>query len=1180
MQLKRLELLGFKSFVERTIFDFGPGVTSIIGPNGCGKSNCVDAIRWVMGEQSAKHLRGGAMEDVIFSGSSKRAPLGLAEVFLTLDNNKGMSPAEYADCKEIQIGRRLYRSGESEYFINKHPVRLKDVHNFFLGTGVGTKAYSIVEQGMIGSIITARPEDKRKIIEEAAGISKFKIRRDAAQRRMESTKANLLRLNDIIAEIEKQVRSLDRQAKKAKKYQEFKVELEKRELTLLSTKYSKLAKNYKTEDEQKNSQSEQEAIERANLSSKEANLDQLRLELVEQEQHLETIQRDLYSAQSSLRLNEAEIGHLQRERDELKNNRRLWEEEAGELTERLKDLKTNIQNVNNEKVDSDCVLVEMNTRLVAAENKLNELSINEESESKKLNDIRQNLQNSSEEKTRITTRIEGHLSQQEEAEIKINQLREQKNELEKQRLVLETELADKKCKLANTQELSNQLIKDEEASSAEVAEKKKTLTEIEEKLADTRKRLQEKTSKLEALEELETSRENFPNGIKALLNKSKDSAELKGVVGTISDLVEVEPGYETATSAVLGDRLQYVVVESRQHGMQAVEFLNTIAEGRGTFVPTEVLPKTIEKYPEGNGVIGKLGNYVRFPSSYEKVHNYLLNDVVIVENLETAIDKWSENRCTYVTPIGEVVDSHGVISGGKGGCEIQYLSQKNRIKELKSQIEDFETVEASQTEEANNAQKSLSDIEERLEQLKKQSQDEQMKKISNEKDWQKILSDIESCTKQEEQLIKSISEIEQSKMVRQQEIVGGHGKIEDLQRKTSELSNQIRFFEENALNARVEKKQADDTTMEIRIKQAEAKAKAESALRHAEELAKSRATAYLELERRKSLLSFSERRLIAIDDEQERTKLSLDNSVKKAARLEEEQREIRTKYEDSAGNVRKLDASLREVRNKLQELVKELHQYELDLSEQRSELDHIKEKVQEYYHKDLTSIYEQYVQDDLNQKEEEVAVSELKAKLEKLGGVDTEALSERESLHERLGFLKKQHEDLVSSLEALEKAIKRINVTSRERFEQTFKAVDNEFQKLFPRLFRGGQAKLLLGEGDVLEAGVDILVQPPGKRLQSMTLLSGGEKALTAVSLVFAIFLVKPSPFCLLDEVDAPLDDVNIDRFNKLVRSMTTRSQFVIITHNKRTMELADVLYGVTMAEPGVSRIVTATLEK
>ena len=1180
MQLKKLELLGFKSFVERTAIEFKPGVTTIVGPNGCGKSNLVDAVRWVMGEQSAKHLRGGSMDDVIFSGSQKRAPLGMSEVFLTFENNKGLAPAAFAEYSEIEIGRRLYKSGESEYLINKTPCRLKDIHEFFLGTGVGTKAYSIVEQGTIGSLISARPEDKRRFIEEAAGISKFKARKETAQRKMDSTRANLLRLNDIISELKRQVNSLNRQARKAERFKEVRDELEKRELAYLSTKYKRMMVLHNETDAEHKQNAQNVAADQAKISSTESKLDQMRLEAVEQEQQLETLQRDLYSTQSQLRLDEAEIAHRQREKDELGSNCRLWEEESSELTERIRNLQKKQQDINDQKVRSDCFLAEVSSRLIAAEKQLQVKREGEDSTRNELNKIRKQHQQSSEEKAILLARLEEQHRQQDETEKSQIQYQNQKKDIDKKIQQFETEAANKKSKLENTKELADKLGTQTETLKNEIDVLKSECLSTEESFNSARRELEDKKSKLNALEDLENNKEGFSNGVKAVLSKKTEDVEFKGIIGTIRDLVEVDEGFEAAAGAVLGEKIHFVAVESRQNGMKAVQYLKSLSDGRGTFVPTEVLPKPFSSLPSNSEVIGHLADHVRLPSSYNGIHKYLFGDAILVKNLDTAIDLWSSTQGTYVTMEGEVVDSHGVISGGPGGFEQRQLTQKRRIEQLKEQIFELNAKLSSCEQAFTNSKNKLEHTVGTQESLQKQIQNEHIKALAEEKEWQRLDIELSSHRKRSEEINKSIEHLSSKYNERRNEILSSTGKAEEIANGLSKLEVHLSNLEQSAINCGAELKSADEETTKFRISQAEAQSKAESTTRHAEELASSRATAILELERRSSLLSFAKRRTKTIDEDQTRSRNSLEAAVKNAAKLEEEQRQKRSAYDLSSIDIRKHDAELREQRQSNQKLVDALHHCDMELEKQRSQVEHLVERTLEFYHKSLPEIADSYFSENLNEEEEDKIVFELKQKLEKIGGVDTEALSEREELTNRLEFMEHQRTDLETSLDALNRAIIRINKTSRKRFEETFAAVDNEFQRLFPRLFKGGSAKLTLGEGDVLEAGVEIMVQPPGKRLQAMSLLSGGEKALTAVAMVFAIFLVKPSPFCLLDEVDAPLDDVNIDRFNDLVKSMVSRSQFVIITHNKRTMELADVMYGVTMAEPGISRIVSAKFEE
>jgi len=1205
MRLKSLELIGFKSFVDRTVVSFDEGITSVVGPNGSGKSNVVDGIRWVMGEQSAKQLRGCDMSDVIFNGSEARPATGMASVFLTFDNSDGRAPAEYASYSEITIGRRLYRSGESEYYINKVPCRLKDITEFFLGTGVGTKAYSIVEQGQVERIVSAKPEERRALLEEAAGISKFKMHRDAALRKIEATKQNLARLADIISELEHQRNSLSRQAKKAERYKEFADELKNLDLGLASHKWRQWSSEASALRAKLEELSREEASKGAALSTEETQIDSARLELTETERSLNSLQEKNYELQNALRLNEAEVKF---KTDALAQRRARIEEDSREIVElktkkeeRIKELESH----NNTKVNSDIELASFEETVAEIEARLKEFqerlsAVGAEVESARREAVEQ-IRISSSAKARIeqVERLDADIT----SKVAVNQ-----TEIDS----IDSKISEIQAAIAAAEGLVSEMRGTKESLSQEISRltnettsAKGDLQHYQVELEDFSRSLSSKKSRLSSLEELCQSYEGYHDGVKAVLKRRAESPEFSGIYGTLSEVVETEPKYETALSAALGDKLQYVVVKSQHEGVAAIDYLKTQAAGRSTFVPMEISGGETEMAASsvtGEGVIGPMLNFVKFNNEYSAVCRHLLNDIVLVEDLGKAVGVWQSGgrKNTVVTLEGDVIDMHGVLSGGSGhDSSKQFLANKREIADLKQETARLADEVASRSAKVSELRDRVQVNEARIAQLKNQSHAHEVDFVHKERDLSGMAKEIENWRRNRDRLTLETATIAEQQLA--------------LRRERDELNTKIETA--CAIQSASEAKVAELATASDGVRAELAKVNEELTTKKVQLAASQEQAANLDrdIKRISDDIADIERQISSRDNdivegnaEIESNERALANAKSEISRLVQEidavtvsQNELKLKYDKMTEDVRAKELALRELRRTYEDVKNQVMDLKLEDTKQTEKIFYLEREIQERYHIDLASRNAEFSLDikTSEQAEGEASsttpseaeqlqsiegrVTELKEKIEKIGAVNTDAINEYQGVAERYDFLMKQSEDLKTSIDTLQKAIIRINRTSKERFFETFNAVNDRFKTLFPRLFHGGgKAELILTDQEnILESGIEIVAQPPGKKLQSVGLLSGGEKALVAITFIFSIFLIKPSPFCLLDEVDAPLDDANIDRFNQLVREMSNLSQFIMITHNRRTMELADTLYGVTMEDPGISKIVSVKLE-
>lgn len=1188
MKLKKLELVGFKSFVEKTPLVFHDGITCIVGPNGCGKSNVVDAIRWAMGEQSAKHLRGRLMEDVIFNGSQEFAPLGMAEVNLVFDNTDGRAPAEYAGFVEIQVTRRLFRTGESEYLLNRTPCRLKDITDLFLGTGLGTRAYSIVEQGQIDRIISAKPEERRLLIEEAAGMSKYRARRKEAESKIEATRQNLFRLRDIVAEVKRQMNSLQRQAKKAERFKQYRAELREMELNLAVRRALELQAASRELLARVAEQEDREQEMAGRIEFGEAELEARRSDLLDAERAWRQAQENLYQLQNALQRAEGqmelkrtrlqnldqqirrlesenvaageELSRQTAEQEELSRQRAAWQEELAQRQS-----------------EAEAALAEQ--RLLEAESRRREQGLEENQRraaalSAELSGMEQSLAHAEQRVQELGQEMVTNAAECEQLKNQgegFRQLSFNFNEnLYTMRKLLEAADQEWKVQLAGREQMR-----------AELAAAEARFQEVQGAYTRT-------LSRLESLREMQAKFEGLESGVKAILAKREQLREQgqNGIYGILAEVIETEPEYVPAVEAVLGERLESVLVSTTQDGRRAVEYLQASAAGRGTFIPLALREDPVPSLPPALTAQGArpLLDLVRVSEPYQAVARQLLGEAVLVPSLETAVDLWEHNgfHRVLVTPDGSVLDPHGILSGGSRETA-SLLSRRHEIQQLAAEVERQAAERDRLAQEVNALRQRLLEAEAELEVTRGRRHRQEMEVFNLERELKRTADEFNAVHRR-------LRELETERGRRQEQVQELLARTETLRRELAEKTQ----AREELLHEAEDRRQALSA---LRTQAEEARARATqcqvaaAGLREKDEALAARLSRLQQS--RAELAAGRERRgqeLQALQAERDATTAALNEESAAQAQLFLQQQAAETEQKQARENYERLAAGLREQETVLKELAKERERLRQEISELKvkaSELhlqdEHLRESVREKF----------FVELDQAMAEREAAVraegydaaadqaraEELRDLLQRMGEVNLTAIEEFKELEERHSFLTNQEGDLIQALDSLEKTIAKINATYRKEFRQTFEAVNQKFQVVFPRLFHGGKAMLVLtDEANLIESGVDIVAQPPGKKPQNISLLSGGEKALTAVALIFSLFLINPSPFCLLDEVDAALDDVNIDRFNELVKELSSTSQFILITHNKRTMEMAQTLYGVTMEKMGVSKLVSVKL--
>lgn len=1183
MKIKKVEIHGFKSFSDRIEMDFPAGVTAVVGPNGCGKSNVVDAIRWALGEQSPKQLRGKAMEDIIFNGSEGRKPQGMAEVTVTFSNENGRPLPEYLNFSEIAITRRLFRSGESEYCINKVPCRLKDITDLFLGTGVGSRAYSIVEQGKMEFVLNAKPEERRILIEEAAGVTKYRDRKAAALRKMEATQQNLLRLGDVIAEIKRQLNSLNRQAKKAERFKGFREEIRQIELRQAAQTCRALEKERKEIETSLQSLKDGEFQATAAIREIEASLERIKVNVLDLEQDLSFHQQGLLAHESAIRNRENQMELATRELENLQKQMLRMEEEIAKLSQQK------------EQASQEIHIYEESQR---------ELDSKISSEAALLYEKEKVLQ----EKRAQYVQVEGSLAQDKKelfalltqmAQVQnwIIDLKRRAEEISRRRERMTREIEETKLKVSATQALMeehllrvddrrnvrDQLLREQEAKMTKGKELQSSLVGLEKALASEKERLHLQQSRLSSLLELQKNFEGYQEGVRAiLLKRQSEGNPSNDIRGLVEDIFEIEPKYECAVESVLGERLQHIIVQDHGETLKAIEYLKSRRSGRCSFIPLDLRPSPPSpSYIPEPGVVA-LADVVRVKEEFAHLASFLFGDVWIVKDLQQALDLWNSGSIwkILVTLDGEVLHPSGIVTGGsKEQIGSGTFHRKREIRELTQLVQKMRQKVASLESQQEQLTSELEALEASLQELTQALHQEDLQIVSATKELEQYQFEINRLTQKIETLRFEESELsaEGEAIQRQSQQNEAQLRTQELLKKEKEADLGRREKDLLALKAEIEEILAVVTESRVQLSALQEKRQSGAQNLQRSQRIEQETEALIRQHRRELEESLFIRK--ATEDQIQRTRGELQRLIIEHQDLKAHLEEKKQALLDERIKIEQGESTWKERREMLSRLLREKNEQSMKLMEMDLRLKHLLSNAEEKYHVNLQALMSQEDGEDYFSPETEARLQELKAQIEAMGEVNLLAIEEYEESKARLDFLTEQEADLVKSLEALDQAIKKMNRTTRTRFGATFESVNQKFQEIFSTLFNGGRAQLVLtDETNLLETGVDIIVQPPGKKLQNVNLLSGGEKALTAVALIFALFLINPSPFCLMDEVDASLDDANIGRFNKMLRQLAERYQIILVTHNKRTMELAETLYGITMGEPGVSKLVSVKL--
>ncbi len=1178
MYLNSLKLNGFKSFAESCIFKFDGGITCVVGPNGCGKTNIVDSIRWVLGEQRVSLLRGEKMEEVIFNGTSEMKPLGMAEVSLEFDNRQGVFPLDY---DSILVTRRLYRSGESEYLLNKQPCRLKDINNLILNTGVGPHAYSVIQQNMVEAILSDKTDDRRFLFEEAAGISGYKIRRKETLRKLETVSSDLLRINDIASEIEKQVNSLRRQSLKAERYKKYSQELQELGLQLLSFTYGSLKDKLAKALESKRETSDQLEQLRAGISRIEAKyeekrsvLDEIRSSMNDISSDLAPIESELIAKEKQYTLNEQRSTFLEDNLARLNSELEKSRIRIQELSSREQQLRSLIEKNVVEISRAEAKFKELDSELLTAENELEEKRQQQQP-------IREQLEKAGNQAATVDSKLNGLRSLCDEYQGQIESLINKNKNLTSR---LEQSELDR-TKLIESRSRISEEMKNLESEKDSLLEQRKN---VKEQLANIEGEIQQElnknssiSAKLETLTELESQYEGFREGAKTVLSRMKDTPGLKG---TVAEKLNIPKDLVAAVETALGQDAELILCASFDDAFENIDILRNAEKGSAGFLvenhaspPTELdIPEQIRSSP---GYEGRLSEKISNSSNHRLLNTLFAN--VILFNDRASAKEVSEQLVpglSIVTRKGERFRWSGLVDGGNLGSESSIVGRRaavealdeqlqasdNKIAQLRSKAGDLGAEELQIGSKIDNLEqelslrdRSLKDIEQKLSMLESDRKHYEELKQSNNREIQEISGKLDSVKA-------NASELERSK----QELTSEYERLKNI------LADQNKELEESERIYREVNRSANSAKVHLVNLESEKK-------RHESELNNN-----LELQTR------SEENINQYVKELEESKEQLEKLKAERMELSGEIKELNVKKDEFTGKLNKVkgdyaeveseikqfETELNSLRSRRDELQKGEHELSLEIKELESDARYQIQKAVEEYGADLKEF--EPPGESWNAQEAQERAEELSGKIQRMGAVNMLALEDYEKSKDRLDFITKQQSDLAESRDSLRKVIGRINKTAAEKFLTNFELIRQNFRRVFNELFEGGQADVVLQDPrNPLESPIEIEASPKGKKIVSLTQLSGGERALTAIALLFGIYFVKPSPFCFLDEVDAPLDDNNLRRFLKVLKKFSASTQFVIITHNKLTMEASDTLYGVTMEKPGVSKLVSVRFE-
>ena len=1137
MYLKSIEVQGFKSFANKIVFDFHNGITGIVGPNGSGKSNVADAVRWVLGEQSAKQLRGSKMEDVIFAGTENRKPVGFAFVSITLDNSDHALPVDY---DEVTVSRRVYRSGESEYLINGNSCRLKDVTEMFYDTGIGKEGYSIIGQGQIDKILSGKPDERRELFDEAAGIVKFKRRKATAIKKLENERANLVRVNDILSELEKQVGPLQVQSEKAKEYLDYKADLKKYDVNAFLLESDRISKDLEE-------LTGKIGIADNDLANSRAEYESTKAEYEEAEEQLSKVNSDIENVNSLLSNTELESQRLNGEIN-------VITEQINRFTDNEKHYSDRIAAIDKDKAAKQTNVADFKKQLNELSTSVEEFENNLKAKQDTADVIKQDIDGVSDQiesrQNDIYDRLNAKSSinaENQKFATMLEQLNIRKAELNSHLIKDKSDEAEQNVKINDISVRLEAAQKNALEIAGRIAANNDEVTAIKNENADLNaqhdkivQNYHREKSRLESLINITERYDGYGNSIRKIM-ELKDSNS--GILGVIADIVKVERKYETAIETALGGTIQNIVTDKESTAKELIAYLKQNKLGRATFLPLNAISgrNTLEKEPciKENGVIGIASNLVRVSFEYENLAKYLLGRILVVDNIDNAllIAKKYKYSLRIVTLEGEQLNPGGSMTGGAFKNSSNLLGRRREIEELKKSVSEL-------SKSSTELKTKISEIRIIYDKDKAETTeiDRQIKEIDENKN--QVSGSLSALDIQNESSRKEIENLNKQLEAKKAELDKANDDIENLKIRFSSVEQKTAFIQENIIRINSEIAALESEEADIR-------------------------------QRKESLSSEVEDKNAQIE--------KLRSDIHKAKNQIEDCNTKITALRKDRDIINASHKTFFDKREKINEQIVLLEKESMRLHNQQEKLEEENDSIVDYMWNEYELTYSYAAElrseelTDISDIKKQINI--LKANIKKLGVVNVNAIEEYKEVSERYNFLKTQHDDMIKAEEALVLVIDELDNGMRIQFKEKFEEIKVEFDKVFKELFGGGRGTIELVEGeDILEAGIVIISQPPGKKLQNMMQLSGGEKALTAIALLFAIQNLKPSPFCLLDEIEAALDDSNVGRYANYLHKLTKHTQFIVITHRRGTMAAADRLYGITMQEKGVSALVSVDL--
>ena len=1181
MYLKRLEMQGFKSFADKTVLEFMPGITAVIGPNGSGKSNISDSIRWILGEQSMKSLRGTKTQDIIFAGTQSRKSLGFAEASLVFDNTDGTLPIEYS---EVTVTRKIYRSGETGYYINKAPCRLKDVVELFMDTGIGRDGYSIIGQGKIDEILSNKSEDRRHIFEEAAGIVKYRSRKEETEKKLEQTKLNLLRINDILTEIEGNLEPLQMQADKAKKYLNLKEELKNIEVGLFIyniEKYKQALEELTSDEEIMNSTLNQEEgkLEKIKILKEELKdrIDEITLQIENMQNIGFESQKEIEKLNSNINLAEAKI------KNNIENTE-LYQKEIKELEEKIENLKQDIEQKQNKKDNLKQNKEKFENELKAKEEELKKLTEKLSSKEIEIEAKKKQVEENIDKKYELQTEISTQTANIDNIEKRQKQIKQEIDanilNLDRTRMKRE-DIAKGFYQIENNR---NKVLKSIENIDSQKQEIDKKIKEFDLQIINNTNDMRMKQSRYNFLVETEKEKEGYIKSVKSLLIDCEKIKELgKGMHGVLANIISVPSEYETAIEMCLGASLQNIVTDTEEDAKKLVEHLRKNNLGRASFLPiTSVKGKKLDSIKGKKiGVVGVASDLVKFDKKYEQIIFSLLGRTVVVDNMQNAINLAKENNYSFriITIEGDVINPSGAITGGSVAKKtVNILGRSREIEVLEKELKGLRNKISKLEEDKEKYVDSSENIIEEVQSLEKQLQEID---ITYATEKQRIISIDENIEQIQNRIDKLKEEVEKTEKSKNETLASKQKNKECIEKMSKQNEEDQKIIDEFSNANKESQKYIDDLNLDITNLKISVSSfnESEVSIQEMTEMIMKEIETHTKNKDNKSL------QIKNAILENDKLKIEIENT-------KQEIEKVKSKVSNSGENIDKMKKERIEKNEKLskkeEEQTEQFKRIE-DLKAQITKIEVKKTKTEEDITDVINKMWEEYELTPNNageyQKPENVAVTQrrvnvLRTDIKELGSVNVDSIEEYKKLKDRYDFMCEQRLDLEDTMSKLRKVIQDMTETMKQQFKEKFEIINKNFGEVFKELFGGGMAEVTLtDEENILECGIDITVQPPGKKLQNMTLLSGGEKAFTAIALLFAILKINPAPFCVLDEIEAALDDVNVYRYAEYLKKFAKETQFLVITHRKGTMEAADTVYGVTMEEKGISKLLSMKLK-